>query len=65
MMVFFAISPTMIDRLKEIHSGTNVQLVGNGIEEEFQNFEGERKKQIIFVGSFKAGQGSSNADRWF
>mgnify|MGYP004529541733 CR=1 FL=1 len=49
----FAISPTMIDRLKEIHSGTNVQLVGNGIEEEFQNFEGERKKQIIFVGSFK------------
>ncbi|MDG1716708.1 MAG: glycosyltransferase family 4 protein [Saprospiraceae bacterium] len=49
----FAISPTMIDRLKEIHTGTKVLLVGNGIEEEFQDYGRERKKQIIFVGSFK------------
>lgn len=53
----FAISPTMIDRLTEIHKGTEVMLVGNGIEKEFRNLRRERKKQIIFVGSFKPVKG--------
>ena len=53
----FAISPTMIERLTEIHKEIEVILVGNGTEEIFENLHLDREKQIIFVGSFKPVKG--------
>jgi glycosyltransferase involved in cell wall biosynthesis len=48
----FTISPTTIPRLKEIHKAP-VNLVFNGFDPSFKSLGLTRKKQIIFVGSFK------------
>lgn len=53
----FVISPSMLNTMRAIHGKSKVFLVGNGIEFNFKNESRERKKQILFVGSFKKVKG--------
>lgn len=49
----FVISPSMLKRMKEIHS-CPVYFIGNGVDlDSFYNLGLQRKKQIVFVASFK------------